>query len=106
MTHRKTIQNLVLLGLILAIYGTSLQTASALISNASCSSGQAKSSGCQGGNEVGGDPKNDASCCAKAIAAPRGNLLAPDAAICTDKTQIGEKNRGDTDCTTPRIKKN
>lgn len=46
----------------------------ALISNNSCSSGKAKSSGCVGGNEVGGDAKNDASCCSKAIAAPRDVL--------------------------------
>jgi len=44
----------------------------ALISNNSCSSGNAKSSGCQGENEVGGPAANDASCCAKAIAKPTG----------------------------------
>lgn len=46
----------------------------ALISNNSCSSGNAKSSGCVGGNEIGGDAKIDASCCVKAIAAPRDIL--------------------------------
>jgi hypothetical protein len=41
----------------------------AYISNTSCSSGQAKSSGCQGGNEVGGPASKDAACCVSAAKA-------------------------------------
>lgn len=85
---------------IAAVSLLTMQSAWADISNNSCSSGKAKSSGCHGGNEVGGSPSNDASCCAKAIvklppfASPGPFHETEKSAVSPNKGDVAAKKHG------------